>query len=186
VNSILEEMPLAQGVKDLDVLAREGARRMLLAALEAEVNDYIELFHQVRDEQGHAMVVRNGKARERTVLLGAGSVKVQAPRVNDRRKGVDGERCRFSSEILPRYMRRSPKVAEVLPVLYLRGLSTGDFRDALTALLGKDAAGLSPATIVRLTAGWEGEYKEFRERDLADRDYVYIWTASTSTCVSRT
>jgi putative transposase len=102
-------------------------------------------------------------------------MEVRAPRVNDRRVSEAGERERFSSQILPPYMRRSPKVAEVLPILYLRGLSTVDFREALPVLLGKDASGLSPTTITRLTAEWEKEYEEFRKEDLSDRDYVYVW-----------
>jgi transposase-like protein len=102
-------------------------------------------------------------------------VELNTPRVNDRRSDESGRRQRFTSHILPPYMRRSPKVAEVLPILYLRGLSTGDFRPALEALLGEDAAGLSPATIARLTAGWEQEYTEFRRRELSGRRYVYVW-----------
>lgn len=159
----------------LEEIAREGARRMLAAALEAEVAGYLEEHEPERDEQGHRLVVRNGKARSRTVLLGAGAVEVQAPRVNDRRVDEAGQRQRFTSQILPPYMRRSPKVAEVLPILYLRGLSTGDFREALPALLGEQATGLSPTTITRLTAAWEAEYRAFCESSLADRDYVYVW-----------
>lgn len=159
----------------LDELAREGARRMLAAALEAEVAAYIEEHQQERDERGHRLVVRNGKGQERTVLLGSGAVKIQAPRVDDRRIDEQGQRQRFTSEILPPYMRRSPKVAEVLPILYLRGLSTGDFQEALRVLLGEHASGLSPTTITRLTAVWEAEYRAFCERSLADRDYVYLW-----------
>ena len=155
---------------DLDELAREGARRMLVSALDAEVGAYVERYRSARDEAGRALVVRNGKARPRKVTLGAGTIAVRAPRVNDRRV-----REQFTSKILPPYMRRSPKVAEVLPVLYLRGLSTGDFREALPILLGDDASGLSPTTITRLTAVWEDEYREFRRRDLSDREYVYIW-----------
>jgi len=143
---------------------------MLVSALDAEVTEYVERYRMERDEDGRALVVRNGKARPRKVTLGAGTVAVTAPRVNDRRV-----REQFTSKILPPYMRRSPKVAEVLPVLYLRGLSTGDFREALPILLGDDASGLSPTTITRLTAGWEGEYREFRRRDLGDREYVYVW-----------
>ncbi len=159
----------------LDELAREGARRMLAVALEAEVAAYVERYRGERDEAGHALVVRNGKARPRRVTLGAGTVEVAAPRVNDRRV-VEGTRQRFTSEILPPYMRRSPKVAEVLPVLYLRGLSTGDFQEALRALLGAEAtAGLSPSVISRLTGAWEEEYRAWRRRDLSDRDYVYVW-----------
>lgn len=159
----------------LDELAREGARRMLSEALKAEVDDYVERHRRSRDEQGHALVVRNGHAPTRKVTLGAGTVELNAPRVNDRRLDESGRRQRFTSHILPPYMRRSPKVAEVLPLLYLRGLSTGDFRPALQALLGEDAAGLSPTTIVRLTAGWEKEYKDFGRRDLSRREYVYVW-----------
>ena len=159
----------------LDELAREGARRMLASALEAEVATYVEVHRDARDEKGHALVVRNGKARERPVTLGSGTVQVRAPRVNDRRHGPDGERQRFTSKILPPYMRRSPKVAEVLPILYLRGLSTGDFREALPVLLGEEASGLSPTNIARMTAAWHEDYQAFSKRSLADRDYIYIW-----------
>lgn len=159
----------------LDELAREGARRMLATALEAEVAAYIEEHQQEQDERGHRLVVRNGKAQARTVLLGAGTVTVEAPRVNDRRLDEAGQRQRFTSQLLPPYMRRSPKVAEVLPILYLRGLSTGDFREALAALVGEQAPGLSPTTITRLTAAWEAEYQAFCETSLAERDYVYLW-----------
>lgn len=159
----------------LDDLAREGARRMLAAALEAEVASYIERYRGERDEEGHALVVRNGKARPRQVTLGAGTIEIAAPRVNDRRRDAEGRRQRFTSAILPPYMRRSPKVAEVLPILYLRGLSTGDFKEALKALVGEEASGLSAANISRLLAGWAEEYQHFRTRDLSERDYVYIW-----------
>jgi transposase-like protein len=160
---------------DLDELAREGARQMLVAALEAEVTAYIERHRAERDERGHAHVVRNGKARARKVTVGSGTVEVSAPRVNDRRTDQGGRRQRFTSSILPPYMRRSPKVAEVLPVLYLRGLSTGDFRPALRSLLGEDAAGLSATNISRLTSEWEEEYRQFQQRRFGDRDYVYVW-----------
>jgi putative transposase len=121
------------------------------------------------------MVVRNGKGRTRKITLGAGTIAMSAPRVHARRLDADGQRCKFTSRILPPYMRRSPKVAEVLPVLYLRGLSIGDFREALTALLGEDAAGLSATNIAPLTNEWETEYRAFQQRGLADRDYVYVW-----------
>jgi len=159
----------------LDELARTGAQRMLRAALEAEVSAYVAAHREERDEDGTALVVRNGHARCRKVTVGSGTMEVRAPRVDDRRVDEAGERQRFRSRILPPYMRRSPKVAEVLPILYLRGLSTGDFREALPVLLGEDAAGLSPTTITRLTAEWEHDYKEFGQRDLSDRDYVYVW-----------
>ena len=160
----------------LDELCLAGAQQMLHRALELEVEGYLERHRDARDETGHALVTRNGKARPRKVTIGSGTMEVTAPRVRDERLNEDGERCRFTSEILPPYMRRSPKVAEVLPVLYLRGLSTGDFREALPALLGKEAsAGLSPTTITRLTAEWQQEYESFRKRDIRSRRFAYIW-----------
>jgi transposase-like protein len=158
----------------LDDLAREGARRMIATALEAEVADYIERFADERDEDGRRLVVRNGRARQRKLTVGSGTVAVRAPRVNDRRVDEDtGARQKFSSRILPAYARRSPKVNDVLPVLYLRGLSTGDFRPALEQLLGEDAAGLSPSTISRLCAEWEAEHARFRTRSLRFHRYAY-------------
>jgi putative transposase len=157
----------------LDELAREGARRMIAAALEAEVGEYVERFADERDEDGRRLVVRNGRARERRLTVGSGTVPVRAPRVNDKRVDEDGERQRFSSRILPAYARRSPKVNDVLPVLYLRGLSTGDFRPALEQLLGEDAAGLSPASISRLCKDWEAEHERFRARSLRFHRYAY-------------
>ena len=169
--------------RSLDELAREGARRMLVTALEAEVAQYLERYAGERDDQGHALVVRNGRSRARKVTLGAGTIEIQAPRVNDRRTDEDGERHRFTSEILPPYMRRSPKVAEVLPILYLRGLSTGDFRPALQGLLGEDAAGLSATNITRLTAQWETEYQRPASRAWPRRTTSTCgWTAFTLTC----
>ena len=160
---------------ELDEIALAGARRMLMAALKTEAADYVERHGDERDAEGRALVVHNGRSKGRKLTLGAGTVELKAPRVNDRRHDEQGQRQRFSSRILPPYMRRSPKVAEVLPILYLRGLSTGDFRPALEGLLGADAAGLSPTNISRLTACWEKEYTAFRQRDLAGREYVYVW-----------
>jgi transposase-like protein len=160
---------------ELDEIARAGARRMLIEALRAEADGYVERHRGERDERGHALAVRNGRAQARKVTLGAGTMELKAPRVNDRRRDAQGQRQRFTSRILPPYMRRSPKVAEVLPILYLRGLSTGDFRPALEGLLGEDAAGLSPTNIARLTACWEKEYTAFRQRDFTGREYVYVW-----------
>jgi putative transposase len=155
----------------LDELAREGARRMIAAALEAEVTQYVEALRHHRDENGHALVVRNGRSHhERTVQMGAGSIKVRAPRVNDQRPDHT-----FSSKILPPYMRRSPRLEEAVPVLYLRGLSTGDFSEVLEALLGSEAAGFSATTITRLLNVWQEEYKAWRKRSLAGKEYVYIW-----------
>ena len=155
---------------DLDEIARQGAQQMLATALEAEVAAYLATHRGDRDERGHRRVVRNGKARPRRVTIGSGTLEVRAPRVNDRREGE-----RFSSRILPPYMRRSPKVAEVLPILYLRGLSTGDFKEALPVLLGSDAAGLSASNITRLVEVWREEFDGFRHRDLSELDYVYVW-----------
>jgi putative transposase len=156
--------------QSLDELAREGARRMIVAALELEVDQYVQELHHLRDELDHAMVVRNGYAQERTVQLGAGPVKVRAPRVNDRRPDH-----RFTSKILPPYMRRSPRLDEALPVLYLRGLSTGDFSEALEALLGPEATGFSSTTITRLLKTWQDDYQAWRKRSLKGKEYVYVW-----------
>ncbi len=167
---------------DLDEIARAGARRMLAEALEAEVHEYLEGARGERDDDGCALVVRNGYARERQLVCGAGSVEVKAPRVNDRRLDEAGSRRRFKSVILPPYMRRSPKVTEVLPLLYLHGLSSGDFVPALAEFFGSDA-GLSAATITRLTEHWQTEHESFQERDLSERDYVYIWVDGIHTPV---
>lgn len=173
---IVEE---AQGSKremrsTLDELAREGARRMLMQALEAEVQTYVERHHEVRDDEGKAMVVRNGRGRPRKVAVGAGVLDVTAPRVNDKRV-VDGQRQKFTSEILPPYLRKSKAISELLPALYLRGLSTGDFKEGLTALLGENAAGFSPSVVTRLAGAWQDEYKAWKGRPLDSHDYVYIW-----------
>ena len=160
----------------LDDLAREGARRMIATALKAEADEYVASFVDEIDENGKRLVVRNGRARERRVTVGSGTVAVRAPRVNDKRVDEQtGERQRFSSRILPAYARRSPKVNDVLPVLYLRGLSTGDFRPALEQLLGEDAAGLSASTISRLCKDWEAEHERFRTRSLRFHRYAYLF-----------
>lgn len=159
----------------LDEVLQRGALKMLQQVLEAEVAEYLARHRDARDERGRAQVVRNGQASARQLVTGSGTLEVRAPRVNDRRVDATGQRQRFTSEILPSYMRRAPKVTEVLPILYLRGLSTGDFQSALPVLLGEDAAGLSPTTITRLTASWEAEYQTWRTRSLAETDYVYVW-----------
>jgi hypothetical protein len=133
----------------LDEIVREGARRMLLAALETEVAAYLEAHAAERDGDGHALVVRNGKGRTRHVTVGSGTIAVNAPRVNDRRVTADGQGCKFTSSILPAYLRRSPKVAAVLPVLYLRGLSTGDFREALAGCPARTPPVSPPPTSLR-------------------------------------
>jgi putative transposase len=163
-----------EGRVTLDDLAREGACRMIAAALEAEVEQYVSSFTEEVGEDGKRLVVRNGHARERRVTVGSGTVPVRAPRVNDKRADEQtGERRRFSSRILPKYARRSPKVTEVLPILYLHGLSTGDFGPALRDLLGEDASGLSASSIQRLTESWQAEHEEFRKRELRFHRYAY-------------
>jgi transposase-like protein len=166
---IKEQLPGDPG-EALDELARHGAQRMLAAALEAEVADYVERYRGERDESDHAMVVRNGRAQQRKVATGAGVLEIRAPRVNDRREGK-----RFTSAILPPYMRRSPRLEEALPVLYLRGLSTGDFAPALEVLLGQAARGFSATTITRLKQVWDEEYKNWNKRDLSNKRWAYMW-----------
>jgi putative transposase len=159
----------------LDEIVRDGARRMLAAALQAEVAAYIEAHRQEVDEAGRRLVVRNGYRVEREVTTAAGAVRVRAPRVNDMRIDEEtGERKRFSSAILPAWARKSARVAEVLPLLYLHGLSTSDFGPALEQFLGS-GAGQSAATITRLTAQWQDEAVAFNARSLAGTDYVYVW-----------
>ena len=154
---------------DLDELCRLAAREMIATALEAERRAYLAANADQTDAAGRRLVVGNGYANEREITTAAGRVEVQAPRVDDRRQGEA-----FISAILPPYMRKSPKVTEVLPILYLRGLSTGDFAPALEGFFGS-AAGLSASTVNRLTAAWEAEHADWTARDLAEVDYVYIW-----------
>jgi transposase-like protein len=158
----------------IDELVREGARRMLAEALAAEVEAYVAQFAGERDEHGRRLVVRNGYHQPREVLTGAGAVEVTAPRVNDKRTDpVTGQRLRFSSAILPPWARKTPKVTEVLPLLYLHGLSSSDFVPALRQFPGS-AAGLSAPVVTKLTGMWMAEQKAFAERDLSGLDYVYV------------
>jgi putative transposase len=159
----------------LDELVREGARRMLAAALEAEVDAYVLGLVDEVDENGCRLVVRNGHAEARQIVTGAGPVEVVAPRVNDRRVDeATGQRRRFRSSIIPPWARKSPKVAEVLPLLYLHGMSSKDFAPALEEFFGS-AAGLSASVVTRLTAQWQDEAERFSRRSLAEVDYVYVW-----------
>jgi transposase-like protein len=159
----------------LDEICRQGAQRMLAAALEAEADNYIAELLGELDERGRRLVTRNGHAGPRTITTGSGPIRIEAPRVNDRRVDADtGEKARFRSSIVPPWCRKSPKVAEVLPLLYLHGLSTGDFTPALTEFFGS-SAGLSPSVVTRLTTQWQAEHRAFMDRDLSDRDYVYCW-----------
>ncbi|MFF9351244.1 transposase [Streptomyces sp. NPDC014734] len=155
----------------IDDIVREGAA----AALEAEVHSYIVELADQRDESGRRLVVRNGYHQTRKVVTADGVIEVKAPRINDKRiNEATGERKRFSSVILPPWCRKSPKISEVLPLLYLHGLSSGDFVPALEQFLGS-SAGLSPATVIRLTAQWQAGHKAFSERYLSTTDYVYVW-----------
>lgn len=173
--SVVNEDGTTQSGSLMDDIVREGARRMLAAALEAEVNSYIAELAGERDEAGRRLVVRNGHHRERTVTTAAGPIAVKVPRVNDKRvDGETGERKRFSSKILAPWCRKSPKISEVLPLLYLHGLSSGDFVPAMQQFLGS-AAGLSPATVTRLTKQWSDDHAAFQDRDLSGSDYVYVW-----------
>ena len=159
----------------IDDIVREGARRMLAEALQAEVDAYIAAFAADRDASGRRLVVRNGYHEPRQVLTSAGAVEVTVPRVNDKRTDpATGERKRFASAILPPWARKTPKITEVLPLLYLHGLSTGDFVPALGQFLGS-SAGLSAAVIARLTETWKAEQRAFAARDLSAADYVYLW-----------
>jgi putative transposase len=170
-----EHAPAAVGGSLLDEMVRDGARQMLAAALQAEVAAYIDAHRDQVDGQGRRLVVRNGYHQPREVATAAGAVPVRAPRVNDKRiDEATGQRCRFSSAILPAWARKSPQVAEVLPLLYLHGLSSGDFVPALEQFLGS-TAGLSAATVTRLTAQWQDDATAFGKRSLTEVDYVYLW-----------
>jgi putative transposase len=172
---VAEEAAREDLAASLDEIVREGARRMLAAALEEGVAAYIAAHAGERDEDGRRLVVRNGHARPRQVTTVAGAVEVAAPRVDDRRVDeVTGERARFRSAILPPWCRKSPKVTEVLPLLYLHGLSSKDFIPALEQFFGS-SAGLSASVITRLTETWQEEYRRFAERDLSGADFVYVW-----------
>ena len=160
---------------ELDEVLRNGARRMLLKAIEAEAAGYVDAQRSEIDDQGRRLVVRNGYANERTVVSGVGTLKVRAPRVDDRRVDEDGNKFRFTSAILPPYLRRTKSVEELIPWLYLKGISTGDFSDALKALLGPAAPGLSATTVVRLKQVWREEYESWSQRSLEGQRFVYVW-----------
>jgi len=160
----------------LTAVLRVGAQRLLAEAVEAEVEAFLAGFSELRDAENRRRVVRNGHLPEREIQSGVGAVKVRVPRVRDRGVGAEsGKAIRFRSSLVPPYLRRTKSVEELLPWLYLKGISTGDFSEALSALLGPDAPGLSAPTISRLKQGWEQEYEAWRLRDLSAKRYVYIW-----------
>jgi len=154
----------------LTAVLRHGARELLQEAVEAEVAEFIAQHRELKDERARRRVVRNGYKPERSIQTGIGAVAVKAPRVRDRKGEI-----KFHSSILPAYLRRTRSIEELLPWLYLKGLSTGDFSEALAALLGKDAPGLSAATISRLKEVWKGEYEHWTKRDLRGKNFVYLW-----------
>jgi putative transposase len=160
----------------LTEILRNGARALLVHAVEAEVADFLSKHGDLKTEEGRQRVVRHGHLPEREVMTGIGPVAVRQPRVRDREAGADDpERIRFTPAILPPYARRSKSLDTLIPILYLKGISTGDFEEALAALLGKDAPGLSASTVARLKEGWTGEHERWQKRDLSARRYVYVW-----------
>ena len=167
--------PEASSQDVLTGILREGAQRLLAQAIESEVDVHIEAHKELRDAEGHRLVVRNGYKDERGLQTGLGPVQVRQPRVNDRRVDDHGDRMRFTSSILPPYLRRTKSIEELIPWLYLKGVSTGDFSEALAALLGPEAPGLSASTVVRLKEVWQQDYEAWRKRSLADKRYVYFW-----------
>lgn len=158
----------------LTEIIRQGARQLLMEALELEVNQFIDQFRELRTQEGSQRVIRNGYLPEREIQTGIGAVSVKVPRVRDK-GGRTQEKIRFNSSILPPYLRKSRSMEELIPCLYLKGISTGDFSEALAALVGKEAQGFSPSTISRLKEGWQAEKKVWDKRDLSDQDYVYLW-----------
>ncbi len=168
----------SSGKEARDVLTeilRNGARQMLTTAIENEVDEYIAAYAHQLDDNGQRLVVRNGHMPPRSILTGLGQIEVTRPRVNDKRVDEDGRRFRFTSSILPPYLRRTKSIDELVPWLYLKGISTSDFPDALQALLGPDAGGLSATNICRLKRIWEDEWKDWSRRDLTGKQYVYVW-----------
>ena len=156
-------------------LLRQGARQLLASALEAEIQCFLQQYEKITDNKGRQRIVRNGYLPERELQTGIGQVAVRVPRVRDRQPDSQNGRIRFTSAILPPYLRRTKSIEALLPWLYLKGISTGDFPEALAALLGPAAPGLSPTTISRLKEVWQDEYKEWQQRELSDKRYVYLW-----------
>src|SRR2546423_3285214 len=158
----------------LTEILRNGAHALLTEAVEMEVADFLGRYSDLKTEAGHQRVVRHGHLPEREIMTGIGPVAVRQPRVRDR-EAVGGERIRFSPTILPPYARRTKSLEVLIPILYLKGISTGDFEEALAALLGKDAGGLSASTIARLKEAWVDEHAHWLDRDLSAKHYVYFW-----------
>ena len=175
-DSTVVRFPQPDAIDDpLTAVLRSGARRLLVQAIEAEAEAFLAEMADRRLVDGRARVVRHGHGPERTIQTGIGPVEVRRVKVRDRAPAGSGERVRFTSRILPRWARRTGSLAALLPVLYLRGISTGDFQEALAALLGKEAPNLSPPVIARLRSDWQAEYERWQRRDLSARRYVYVW-----------
>ena len=168
-----DALPLATQKDVLSEVLRQGATQLLARAIQAEVAAYLDARSDVRDEAGRQQVVRNGYLPQRTILTGLGPVEVRQPRVQDRRPA--GRREKFSSAILPPYLRKAKSIEELIPWLYLKGISSGDFSEALAALLGPQAKGLSANTVTRLKAVWAEEHDAWSKRSLAGKHYVYVW-----------
>jgi len=171
----MDSSPTGQAKDVLTDILRQGAQRMLAEAIENEVAEYIAAHANERDAADHRLVVRNGHTPARAIQTGLGPVEVRRPRVNDKRLDADGQRFRFTSTILPPYLRRTKALDDLIPWLYLKGISTGDFPEALQALLGPAAGGLSATNICRLKRTWEDDWKHWSRRDLHGRHYVYVW-----------
>jgi len=172
----IQDEPLSISSRDvLTEILRHGAQEMLAKAIENEVAEYVEAHTHLHDAQSHRRVVRNGYLPARTIRTGVGPVEIEQPRVNDKRTDEDGRRMRFSSTILPPYLRRTRRIDELIPWLYLKGVSTSDFTDALKALLGPETPGLSATNIVRLKVCWQQEWAAWSNRSLEGKRYVYVW-----------
>lgn len=159
----------------LTEVLRRGAQDMIIKAIQAEFEAFMEVQGELLDEHGRRRVVKNGVSEERKIQTPIGSVSVRVPRCKDKGIDVDGEKIKFNSSFLPPYLKRTKQLSELLPLLYLKGLSTGDFAEALSVLLGKNAPGLSPNTIARLTREWQSELGAWQQRDLSQKGYVYLW-----------
>ena len=172
-NTTTLDFPSTESKDVLTEILREGAQTLLVQAIEEEVADWIERHADLKDENGHRLVVRNGRLPKRQITTGIGQVDIEQPRVHDRRPPAEAEK--FTSKILPPYLRKTKSLEELIPWLYLKGISTGDFGEALEALLGRDAPGLSASTVTRLKGIWEQEYGDWSKRSLEGQQYVYVW-----------
>jgi transposase-like protein len=172
---VTEQAVLGEGRSVLDQIVYQGAQEMLSRALESEIQEFLQRHGSIVDGEGRRQIVRNGYMPKRKVVTGAGTLTVRQPRVRDRRAVVAAEKVRFTSSVLPPYLRRSKKIDDLIPWLYLRGVSTGDFSEALEALVGPEAKGLSATVVTRLLADWQGEYESWNRRDLTGKEYVYLW-----------